>query len=57
MIVHEPKEDEVDLSEMIGDMSRLKRDFDLKWEVLIKYVSKEKAVEKVGSSSDVGKNT
>ena len=40
MVVQEPKEP--GLEELVCEMSKLKRDFDAKWEVLLAYVGKEK---------------
>lgn len=40
MVVQEPKEP--GLEELVSEMSKLKRDFDGKWEVLLAYVGKEK---------------
>ena len=40
MVAHEPKE--AGLAELVCDMTKLKRDFDLKWDVLLTYISKEK---------------
>ena len=40
MVVQEPKEP--GLEELVCEMSKLKRDFDLKWEVLLGYIGKEK---------------
>ena len=40
MGLYEPKE--AGLAELVCEMTRLKRDFDLKWEVLLAYISKEK---------------
>ena len=39
-MVNEPKES--GLAELVCDMTKLKRDFDLKWEVLLTYIGKEK---------------
>ena len=40
MVVQEPKEP--GLEELVYEMSKLKSDFDLKWEVLLTYIGKEK---------------
>ena len=40
MVVQEPKEP--GLEELVSEMSKLKRDFDAKWEVLLSYIGKEK---------------
>jgi hypothetical protein len=40
VVVQEPKEP--GLEELVSEMSKLKRDFDAKWEVLLSYIGKEK---------------
>ena len=40
MVVQEPKE--TGLEELMCEMSKLKRDFDVKWEILLTYIGKEK---------------
>jgi hypothetical protein len=40
VVVQEPKEP--GLEDLVCEMSKLKRDFDLKWEVLLAYIGKEK---------------
>jgi len=38
VVVKEPKE--TGLEELMCEMSKLKRDFDLKWEILLTYIGK-----------------